>query len=326
MSAEPRFSVIIPVFNRPQEIRSLLESLLHQTVTNFEVIIIEDGSTNTCAAVCEQFQDRLRLVYHSKPNSGPGPSRNVGFGLAKGEYFVVFDSDCQLPAHYFEAVTGALAIHRWDAWGGPDRGHASFTPIQQAMAYTMSSIFTTGGIRGKRTHAGWFQPRSFNMGIHRRVFEKTGGFQFDRYAEDIEFSIRIRDAGFKVGLIEEAFVYHQRRENFIQFWRQVVQFGRGRVWVGRKYPQELKWVHAFPSFFLLGVAALPVLLLFFPRTGLVALTALVLFWMLLFFDCLRSTRSGWVAILAVAAGLVQLTGYGYGFLSALVTRKNLGGS
>ncbi len=316
MPTTPRFSVIVPVFNRPLEIEALLTSLLHQTVADFEVIVVEDGSTDTCAAVCAQFQDRLKIVYHYKPNSGPGPSRNVGFRLAKGEFLVVFDSDCQLPPHYFEAVEKSLEANAWDAWGGPDRGHPSFTPIQQAMAYTMSSVFTTGGIRGNKKHAGWFQPRSFNMGLHRRVFEKTGGFQFDRYAEDIEFSIRMRRAGFRVGLIADAFVYHQRRENLRQFWKQVANFGRGRVLVGRKFPGEIKWVHGFPSLFLLGLLALPVVLILLPGLGWAGLLALAGYLLLLGIDCLRVTGSWWVALLAIPAGFVQLTGYGYGFLRA----------
>lgn len=316
MSVTPRFSVIVPVFNRPLEIEALLSSLVSQSVSNFEVIVVEDGSTDTCAAVCARFQDRLALLYHVKSNSGPGPSRNVGFGLAKGEYLVVFDSDCQLPPHYFDAVEKSLAVNSWDAWGGPDRGHPSFTAIQQAMAYTMSSALTTGGIRGNKKHAGWFQPRSFNMGLHRSVFEKTGGFQFDRYAEDIEFSIRMQQAGFRVGLITDAYVYHQRRENFIQFWQQVANFGRGRVLVGRKFPGEIKWVHAFPTAFLLGLLFLPVLVLMVPALGWPAFGIVAFYLLLLGFHCWRVTRSCPVALLAIPAAIVQLTGYGFGFLRA----------
>lgn len=320
MLRPPRFSVIVPVYNRPQEVALLLSSLLNQTVSDFEVIIVEDGSTVTSAQVCAQFENRLKVSYHYKPNSGPGPSRNAGFSRAHGEYLVVFDSDCQLPPHYFEAVETSLAANDWDAWGGPDRGHASFTPIQRAMAYTMSSVLTTGGIRGKRTHAGWFQPRSFNMGIHRRVFEITGGFQFDRYAEDIEFSIRMRNAGFKVGLIEDAFVYHQRRENLLQFWRQVANFGRGRAMVGQKYPGEVKWVHVFPTLFLLGIVAWPLLALWLPALWVLGAAGLSIFFLLLFLDGWHTTRSWWVATLALPAAVVQVTGYGYGFLRAWSSR------
>jgi glycosyltransferase involved in cell wall biosynthesis len=320
MSIGPRFSIIVPVYNRPHEVEALLTSLVHQTISDFEVVIIEDGSTQPCESVCRQFQNRLTITYHAKPNSGPGPSRNVGFAFARGTYLVVFDSDCRLPPHYFESVENALRIHQWDVWGGPDRGHSSFTPIQQAMAYTMSSVLTTGGIRGNKKHVGWFQPRSFNMGMHRLVFEKTGGFQFDRYAEDVEFSIRLRNAGYRVGLIEEAFVYHQRRENLLQFWWQVANFGKGRVMVGRKYPAELKWVHAFPTLFLMALVALPLLLIVWPRFGQICLAGFSLFFLALFFDCLRQTRSLVVAFWALPAALVQLTGYGFGFLKAYLSR------
>ena len=216
-----KYSIIIPVFNRQHEVVELLSSLLDQTYKNFEVVIVEDGSTNRCDHVVDQYRDTLKIEYFFKPNSGPGPSRNAGFALAKGEYFVVFDSDCIIPPNYFEAVEKSLAENQWDAWGGPDLAHKDFTILQRAMGYTMSSILTTGGIRGGKKRLGGFQPRSFNMGISHHVFEATRGFAFDRFAEDIEFSIRMKKQGFKIGLISDAFVYHKRRTNFTQFYHQV---------------------------------------------------------------------------------------------------------
>ena len=241
--SRPKFSVIIPVFNRPEELSDILESLLVQTRQNFEVIIVEDGSSITSQDVVDGFAKRLPIVYYFKSNSGPGPSRNFGFAHARGDYFVVFDSDCILPPTYFQTVEQALENDELDAWGGPDRAHERFTLTQRAMAYTMSSILTTGGIRGGKKRIGWFQPRSFNMGISREVFARTQGFAFDRYAEDIEFSIRMRKAGFRVGLIADAFVYHKRRATFAQFFKQVFNFGRGRVLVGRRHPEEVKLTH-----------------------------------------------------------------------------------
>jgi glycosyltransferase involved in cell wall biosynthesis len=323
MDAAPRFSVVVPVFNRPHELRALLASLAAQTITGFEVLVVEDGSAVTSEAVCAEFKTSLNLHYYVKPNSGPGPSRNFGFERARGTYFVMFDSDCRLPPGYFAAVERALQEKNWDAWGGPDRGHSSFTPLQQAMAYTMSSFLTTGGIRGKKKHAGWFQPRSFNMGIHRAVFEKTGGFRFDRYAEDIEFSIRIRQAGFNVGLIPGAYVYHQRRQNLAEFWKQVSNFGRGRVLVGRLYPGELRWVHWLPSAFVMGVILMLPAFIVWPPLGWACLWLFGAFLLLTAADCLRQTRNPWVAALAIPAALVQLLGYGTGFLKAWLGSRRL---
>ena len=206
----PKYSVIVPVYNRPEEIKELLESLTLQVYRNFEVIIVEDGSTNPCRDIVDSYRDKLQLEYVVKQNSGPGPSRNVGYAMAKGDYRVVFDSDCIIPSEYFSVVDEALSNHSFDAWGGPDRAHQNFTLLQRAMAYTMSSILTTGGIRGSKKSVGKFQPRSFNMGISRNVYEKTGGFKLNRLAEDIEFSIRMKKSGFNVVLIAEAFVYHKR--------------------------------------------------------------------------------------------------------------------
>ena len=233
MDGGPKYSIIVPVYNRPDEVRELLESLTGQSYKNFEVLIVEDGSTITCEKVFEEYTQLLHIRYFFKPNSGPGPSRNFGFKQARGNYLVVFDSDCIIPEGYFKAVEDFLGHTPLDAWGGPDRGHRDFTILQQAMAFTMSSVFTTGGIRGRKKAPGAFQPRSFNMGISKEVFLHTGGFAFDRFAEDIEFSLRMKELGYRVGYIHEAFVYHKRRTGLKQFFWQVYNFGRGRVLVGR---------------------------------------------------------------------------------------------
>ena len=311
---EPRFSVIIPVFNRPQEVKEILRSLAAQTVKDFEVIIVEDGSSVRCEDIVDIFRDQLRIQYFFKPNTGPGPSRNAGFARAKGNYFVVFDSDCILPSNYFAIVIKALEENHWDAWGGPDKTHEDFTLRQRAMGYTMSSLLTTGGIRGGKKHLGWFQPRSFNMGISRKVFEATKGFTFDRFAEDIEFSIRMKKAGFNVGLIPDAFVYHKRRIDFKQFFKQVYNFGRGRALIGRVHPEEIKITHWFPTFFFLGSIVLLILPLINHQLFLLGASLFVLYLTAIFLHALIENQDFRVAILAVPAALCQLYGYGLGFL------------
>jgi glycosyltransferase involved in cell wall biosynthesis len=311
---EPQFSVIIPVYNRPHELREILESLTTQSYKNFEVIVVEDGSTVRAEEVTDVYRDKLKISYFFKPNSGPGPSRNFGFAHARGSYFVVFDSDCILPPHYFDAVIKSLGENMWDAWGGPDKAHESFTLKQRAMGYTMSSVLTTGGIRGGKKHLGWFQPRSFNMGISRNVFEKTKGFKFDRYAEDIEFSIRMKNEGFKVGLIPDAFVYHKRRVSFEQFYKQVYNFGKGRALIGRVYPQEIKIAHWFPSFFFLGLIVL-ILLPFISLTLFnIGFGLFFLYIAAVFTHSLLENKNAIVAFFSVPAALCQIIGYGLGFL------------
>lgn len=310
----PKYSIIIPVYNRPEELDELLESLTTQTASDFEVLIVEDGSTLPAKDVYEKYSSKLRIHYFFKPNSGPGPSRNFGFAHAQGEYLVVFDSDCILPPGYFGEVEKFLEKDPIDAWGGPDRGHEKFTPLQQAMAFTMSSVLTTGGIRGGRNQADRFQPRSFNMGMSRKVFEKTGGFKFDRLAEDIELSIRMKKAGYRLGLIPDAFVYHKRRTNFRQFFYQVQGFGRGRAKVGNQYPEEVKVTHWFPAFFLLGVLLIPILLFFTPAIGWSALFVLSIYLLAIFVEGYKVTHSLQVALLAIPSAVVQLGGYGYGFI------------
>ena len=312
--SNPKYSVIIPVYNRPAELKELLESLLIQTRKDFEIIIVEDGSAVTSEEVVRGFEKKLPVRYYYKSNRGPGPARNFGFAHARGDYFVVFDSDCILPRGYFETVDQALTTDGWDAWGGPDKAHEKFTIAQRAMAYTMSSLLTTGGIRGGKKRIGWFQPRSFNMGISRKVFELTEGFRFDRYAEDIELSIRMKKAGLKIGLISDAFVFHKRRTSFFQFFKQVLNFGKGRALIGKVHPEEVKIAHWFPAFFTVVTVVLPLLLFASPSLFRIALALYVIYLLAIFIHGLVMNRHAGVAILSVLAALLQLWGYGLGFL------------
>lgn len=311
------YSIIIPVYNRPDEIHELLESLTKQTYTNFEVLIIEDGSEKTSKKAAEQFSNSLNIRYYYKENSGQGFSRNYGFERANGDYLVVFDSDCIIPEHYFESVNQYLAKNQADAWGGPDRALPSFTPLQKAINFSMTSIFTTGGIRGLKNSLGGFHPRSFNMGISREVFEKTGGYKITRMGEDLEFSMRIIKSGFKSVLIEDAYVYHKRRTNLRQFFRQLHFFGRARINIRRFYPEEVKLVHFFPTFFLFGLI-LSILLLVLDAYILKHLYILYLVYSaLLFIGALLREKSLKIALLSVVAAFTQLTAYSIGFLTEL---------
>jgi glycosyltransferase involved in cell wall biosynthesis len=320
-SKVPRYSVIVPVYNRPHEVDELLASLTVQAFRDFEVIIVEDGSSVRCDSVVEKFTTQLDIRYFIKPNTGPGPSRNFGYGHARGEYLVVFDSDCIIPSQYFEEVEKSIAEHAWDAWGGPDRAHSDFTDLQRAMGYTMASVLTTGGIRGGKKRFGWFQPRSFNMGISRRVFEATGGFHFDRFAEDIEFSIRMRNAGFKVGLIAGAFVYHKRRATLQQFYDQVYNFGRGRALVGVAHPAEVKLAHWFPAMFVAGVVSLLILPFVYEPLFFAGITVLGIYFAAILIHALLVNRDLKVALLSVPSAFLQLWGYGSGFLKEWINLR-----
>jgi glycosyltransferase involved in cell wall biosynthesis len=314
MSQPVKYSVIVPVYNRAEELDELLHSLTQQTFTNFEIIVVDDGSREKADAITQKYSSQLSISYFYKRNSGPGPSRNFGFQHARGDYYVVFDSDCILPPTYFEAVEKFLSSQPLDAWGGPDRGHEKFTDLQRAMAFTMSSVLTTGGIRGGKGEG--FQPRSFNMGLSKEVVQKTEGFKFERLAEDIELSIRMKQMGFRVGLIPDAFVYHKRRTNLTEFFKQVQGFGRGRMRVGKIHSGEVKLTHWFPALFLMGLISVPFVFLFSPLLGTVAAAFVGIYLFGIFIDGLRVTKSLSVALLSVPAAVVQLCGYGLGFLVA----------
>lgn len=307
------FSIIIPVFNRPQEVDELLESLCTQTFNDFEVVVVEDGSTEKCEEVCQKYADRLSLHYYFKPNSGPGPSRNYGAERSRGEYLIILDSDVIVPADYLAIVKSELDREPCDAFGGPDRAHASFTPIQKAINYAMTSFFTTGGIRGGKQKLDKFYPRSFNLGIKKSVFEALGGFAPMRYGEDIDLSTRIFSNGYSCRLFPEAFVYHKRRVKFSSFFRQVKHSGEARVILKKKYPDTFKLVHLLPAAFVVGNLFLVVMALFHHWLWL---APILLYCMMVFVDSLIKNKDMKVALLSVPAAYVQLFGYGTGFIQA----------
>ena len=308
------FSIIIPLYNRPQEIKELLDTLVLQTYKQFEVLVIEDGSVNDAEAIVNSFSAGLNVRYFKKPNEGQGFTRNFGFERAKGDYFIIFDSDCLIPSNYLEIVNNSLATNYLDAYGGPDGAHSSFTPTQKAISYSMTSPFTTGGIRGNKKAIGQFHPRSFNMGVSRQVWEKAGGFIITRLGEDIEYSIRIHSLGFKIGLIPDAIVFHKRRTNFSQFYKQLHFFGRARINIYKFFPAQLKLVHFFPAVFTVGIIFTLIFNLLNWQIAILANFILAIFTLLIFFHAWVINKSVKIAFLSVIAAFTQLIAYGLGFM------------
>ena len=311
----PYFSVIIPVYNRPDEVRELLESLSKQTLKDFEVLLIEDGSVNRCDTVAQEFDKDLNICYFYKENSGRSLTRNYGMERASGEYLIFFDSDCIIPERYFEIVKARLEEDYVDCFGGPDAAHTSFSNLQKAISYSMTSFFTTGGIRGGKKGMEKFTPRTFNMGFSKEVYKRVGGFK-DMFGEDIDLSLRIQKAGFHTVLIRDAFVYHKRRVSFRSFYRQVSVFGRARVDLYLLHPESLKIVHLLPAAFVLGSLIL-ILLSFF---CIWALLPLIVYFLALFFESLVCNHSLRIAGLSVLTSIIQLGGYGICFLSAFIKK------
>lgn len=311
-----KYSVIIPVYNRIDEVRDLLDSLAQQTAGNFETIIVEDGSTEPCKEVVESYADRIDVKYFYKPNEGRSVARNYGIERSTGDYLIFFDSDCVIPPDYFAILDRELSARPLDCFGGPDAAHSSFTPTQKAISFAMTSFLTTGGIRGGKVQMEKFVPRSFNMGYSRRVYDSVGGFR-EMFSEDIDMSTRIRRAGFSIGLIHPAHVFHKRRIDFRRFWRQVYVFGMSRITLKLLYPDSLKLVHTLPALaVLIGVALM--VLGFAVSPWFFAPIALYL--IAIFVASLASTRSLGIALRAVPASVVQIAGYGCGFIKAYFTK------
>ncbi len=310
-----KYSIIIPVYNRPDEVNELLESLTHQSVKDFEVIVVEDGSAIPCDKICLEYHDRLDLHYYNKENGGPGQARNYGAERAKGDYLLILDSDVVLPEGYLQAINDELEQEPCDAFGGPDRASKDFTNIQKAISYSMTSFFTTGGIRGgSKKKLDKFYPRSFNMGIRRDVYQKLNGFSKMRFGEDIDFSIRIIKSGHTSRLFQGAWVYHKRRTDFKKFWRQVYNSGIARINLYKKYPDSLKIVHMLPMVFTLGVIML--LMLSALLTSWIPLIPLALYCFLILIDSTKQNKSIIIGIESIISAFIQLMGYGCGFIQA----------
>lgn len=315
-----QFSIVVPVYNRPDEVAELLESITQQTFQDaFEVVIVEDGSTLPSKEIVDSYSDVLNISYYFKPNSGPGDSRNYGMKRAKGNYYLIFDSDCILPPQYLSEVSKALNENYVDCFGGPDAAHSSFTTIQKAISYAMTAFLTTGGIRGGKKAVNKFQPRSFNMGISKAAFEATQGFGQIHPGEDPDLTIRIWNAGYETKLIPEAFVYHKRRISWEKFHIQVNKFGMVRPILNLWHPETAKLTYWFPTIFCLGFILSLVLSIFLTFHWF--LLGYAVYFILILLDALRSTKNIKIAFLSIIAVCIQFYGYGIGFLKSTIALK-----
>lgn len=315
------FSIIVPVYNRPKEIEELLESLTKQSFEDeFEVIIVEDGSKNTSKNIVESYAKKLTIKYFLKENTGAGMSRNYGMQKASGNYFIILDSDVIVPPQYLSEVKKALEINYTDAFGGADSAHESFTNLQKAINYSMTSVLTTGGIRGKKKSVEKFQPRSFNLGISKKAFELTNGFSTMKVGEDIDLTFRLWENGFKTQLIEKAFVYHKRRSTINQFFKQTFSFGTARPVLNKMYPKTAKITYWFPTFFIVGfIISFVFLVLGFWQF----IAVYFIYFTAIFIDSFNQNNNFKVALLSKITTFVQFLGYGLGFLKSKLFRLNL---
>lgn len=309
-----KYSLIIPTFKRPDEVMECLESLTHQTFKNFEVIIADGTPVKSLEEVAVPFKEKLNLQFLYEEFIGVSEARNMGYEQANGEYIIFLDSDCIIPQGYMEKVDSFLAKNPLDLFGGPDAADESFTPLQKAISYAMTSIFTTGGIRGKKTHMGKYHPRSFNMGMRKEVFKAVDGYSDLKCGEDVDLSIRIIKAGFKSGLIEEAYVYHKRRTDIKQFFKQVYRFGAARINLFLRHKEELKITHLFPLAFISGLVFSLLMLLVVPSLGKILLSLYFIYLSIIFVHSSIENKSISIGFLSIITVLVQFSGYGLGML------------
>ncbi len=318
-----RFSVIIPIYNRPEELDELLESLEKQTFKDFEVLVVEDGSTLKCGEVVKQYSSSLDIKYFFKKNEGQGFARNYAATHAEGEYLVIFDSDVVVPREYFEIVDEALTESNLDAYGGEDRADEYFNDHQKALSFAMTSIFTTGGIRSKKSNAGGsYQIRSYNMGIKAAVFKEIGGFKKTNMGEDMELNHRLQKGGYSKELIDGAYVYHKRRGDFGNFFKQILSFGRTRIQLKRDYNIPIKIVHTLPVLFTLFILSLPFQFFINKELFDLSLGILWLYFLIIFISASITQKSLNVGILSIPASFIQLFAYGFGFILEVFGKSN----
>ena len=316
----PFFSIIIPVYNRPDEVDELLESLSNQTYLDFEVLLIEDGSSEKCDIVAQKYNHSLNISYFYKENSGRSETRNYGMEKAKGEYFVFFDSDCVIPSFYFEKINKTLTDNYTDSYGGPDKADESFSNLQKAISFSMTSFLTTGGIRGsKGAKMEKFVPRTFNMGFSKEVYETVGGFK-DMFGEDIDLSLRIRNKGYTCQLISDAFVYHKRRVDLSSFYRQVHVFGMARISLYLLHPSSMKLVHTLPALFTIGSLLMILLSLY----NIWILSPLIIYFGLIFIASSLEYKKLSIGFLSIITSGIQLYGYGWGFIKSYFKKVMFG--
>ncbi len=312
----PFFSIIIPVYNRPDEVDELLESLSKQTFLDFEVLLIEDGSSIKCDLVAQKHSQNLNIRYYYKDNSGRSETRNYGMEKAKGDYFVFFDSDCVIPPFYFEKIKRTLTDNYTDSYGGPDKADESFSDLQKAISFSMTSFLTTGGIRGsKGMKMEKFVPRTFNMGFSKEVYETVGGFK-DMFGEDIDLSLRIRNNGYTCQLISDAYVYHKRRVNLRSFYRQVHVFGMARISLYLLHPTSLKLVHTLPALF----TALSIVILVLSFYNIWLLFPFIFYFLLIFIASALEYKNISIGFISIATSAIQLYGYGWGFIKSYIKK------
>lgn len=308
------YSFIIPVYNRPIEIEELLSSFLELDGNfEYEIVIVEDGSKETSKSVIERYANKLNITYFFKTNSGPGDSRNYGMQRAKGNYYIVLDSDVILPNNYLSAVDYYLKSNFYHCFGGPDAAHKSFSDLQKAINFAMTSFLTTGGIRGGSEAVDDFQPRSFNLGLSKEAFKATKGFGKIHPGEDPDLVLRLRKLGYKTTLIKAAQVYHKRRISWHKFYTQVNKFGKVRPILNSWHPRSAKITYWFPTLFLLGFICALFMALF---QFLYPLLGYGLYFAAIFVSALLSTKSLKIATMSLLAVAIQFYGYGKGFLSS----------
>ncbi|RPG64236.1 MAG: glycosyltransferase [Flammeovirgaceae bacterium TMED290] len=317
MSNKVKYSIIVPVYNRPEELKELILSISKQSFKNLEVIIVDDGSQISSREIFQNFKKKLDISYFFTENQGPALARNFGVKNANGEWIIFFDSDCTVPNNYFKILEKFLNNNLIDFFGGPDTLDDSFNDIQKSINFSMTSFLTTGGIRGRKKSIDKFLPRTFNMGVKKKSFNEVEGFSNIRYGEDLDLSYRLSKKGKSSALIDKAFVNHKRRSNLSSFFKQIYNSGRARNFLNNRHKGTFRFYHLLPSLFVIFFILSFLFYLIDFRITLFILIVYSLYFIIIFLSSSFINKNIYIGFLSIITTFIQFLGYGFGFLVAI---------
>ncbi|NNM30171.1 MAG: glycosyltransferase, partial [Akkermansiaceae bacterium] len=228
----PRVSVVVCSYNGGRTLEGCLESLGRLTYPDYEVILVDDGSTDDTADIAARFPD---VRYHHQENRGLSVARNVGAELATGEIVAYTDDDCVADEHWLDYLVAAMHDQEVEAIGGPN-----VTPDDDG--WTARCVAASPGnpshVMLDDQHAEHIP--GCNMAFRRDILLGLGGFdpQFRVAGDDVDVCWRLLDAGFTVGYAAGAMVWHHRRASVKAYAKQQKGYGRSEAMVHFKHPQR----------------------------------------------------------------------------------------
>lgn len=220
----PDAAIIVPSYNRPEQLRRCLEALTRQDHPSYEVIIVDDGSAEPLAPVCEPFAPLVRCI--RQQNTGPAAARNRGAASTSAAFIALTDDDCIARPNWLSALQAAHEGQAFRLVGGQVENGLPSDRYAAASQLLCDYLYDYFG--AKSGTMPFFT--SNNMALSRVDFEKLGGFDETfplAAAEDREFGLRWRERGGESCYAADAVIDHFHAMTLRKFWRQHSNYGAG---------------------------------------------------------------------------------------------------